>query len=102
MRNKRSMEVSPTSVVIGAALLGLIFVVFVWGILPILTEKQIPFIKGQTEDITQDCDGDGYTGIVDACPCDPNINEKSQKCGQPVAPAPTNCPTFCKIEKKNT
>lgn len=95
------MDANPMNLVIAGAILIGVLLIVIFGILPIITGKQVPFIKGQTEDITQDCDGDGYTGIVDACPCDLNIHEKGQKCGQPSAPAPTNCPTLCKIDKKN-
>ena len=92
------MEVSPLSVVIAAAMLSLVLFVFIYSIIPILTGKQIPWIGGQAEAVTEDCDEDGVIGLNDKCPC---VNskqslEKDQTCGSPEERAAKNCPALCK------
>ncbi len=101
MKNKKSMEVSPMSILIATAILGLVLVVTIYGIIPILTGEQLPFLRGQTEQVTQDCDLDDYIGISDKCPCDPETHGKEDKCGQVSAIAAKNCPSLCKNEKSN-
>ena len=104
MKNKKSMEANPMSLVIVAAILGVVLLVFIYGILPILTGKQIPFIKGQTEQVTEDCDEDGVIGLNDPCPCDKSIKSQQElekannKCSAVIAgsEATKNCPSLCK------
>lgn len=102
MKNKKAYNV--LEVVITAAILSVLLFVFIWGVIPILTEKQVPFIKGQTEYTTQDCDEDGIIGLNDPCPCDISIkskqeleNAKNCKKLQPNDVATKNCPAFCKV-----
>mgnify|MGYP001577593372 CR=1 FL=1 len=98
MRNRKSMDANPMNLVIGAAILIGVLLIIIFGVIPILTGKQVPFIKGQTESITQDCDSDGYTGIADACPCVSTIQtlDKGKVCPQPDAQATNSCPNLCK------
>ena len=99
MKNKKSMEVSPLSLVIAAAILTTVLFVFFYGILPIFTGKQVPFLQGQTDLTTLDCDEDGVIGVNDQCPCVKSIQklELGKFCGESdVIKATTNCPALCK------
>ena len=91
---------SPLSIVIGAALLLLLGFVIIYGVFPIFTGKQVPWLRGQTEGVTSDCDGDGVIGLSDQCPCDAYIQtkESNQACSPPApgSSASTNCPDLCK------
>lgn len=96
LKNKKSY--TTLEVVIAAAILiGLLFVFF-YAIFPIITGKQVPFLQGQTEYTTTDCDNDGVVGLADACPCVKSIQtlEKGQLCPQPDSDATKNCPNLCK------
>lgn len=105
MLNKKSMEANPMSLVIIAAILLAVLLVFFYGILPIFTGKQVPFIKGQTEYTTQDCDGDGAIGLSDPCPCfylvksredlEKQTDKKCPLVGK-NSQATTSCPDLCK------
>jgi len=95
MKNKKCMEVSPLSLVIAAAILLVVLFVFFYGILPIFTGKQVPFLQGQTEMTTLDCDEDGVIGINDQCPCTKNP-KIGNSCGEPDTIAIKNCPALCK------
>lgn len=98
MKNKKCMEVSPISLVIAAAILLVVLFVFIYGILPIITGKQVPFLQGQTEHTTLDCDEDEVIGVIDQCPCVKSIRrlEIGKFCGEPDLKATTNCPALCK------
>jgi len=98
MKNKKCMEVSPLSLVIAAAILSAVLFVFFYAILPIFTGKQVPFLQGQTELTTSDCDEDGVLGVNDQCPCVKSIQrlELGKFCGEPNAIATKNCPALCK------
>lgn len=102
MKNKKSMEMNPLNIVVGVAVLSLVLVVIVYGIIPIWTGKQVPFIKGQTEYVTEDCDLDGVIGLSDACPCADSVQKSEQLQGKgcsppsPNSPAIKNCPDLCK------
>ena len=86
--------------VIKAVLLLIVLIVVVGAIIyGLFVQKQIPFIGGQIEQTTQDCDEDDSIGISDPCPCNPDIKkeeEKTGKCGEASDTAKTNCPTLCK------
>lgn len=103
MKNKKSMEVSPMPLVIGAVMLSLVLLWVVFGLFPELTQKLFPNIKGQRELVTEDCDGDGVTGANDPCPCVSSIKSKQdlenkKTCGpSDKGKAPKNCPNYCKI-----
>lgn len=100
MKNKKSMEVSPMPLVIGAVILSLVLVWVVFGLFPELTQKLFPNIKGQREYVTEDCDEDGATGANDQCPCVEAKQklEKRQSCGaSDKGKALKNCPNLCKI-----
>ena len=96
--NRKGVEMSLSTVVVA---LILIFVAF--AILAVFTDifggKQVPWLRGQTETATSDCDGDGIIGVTDRCPCDPEIRDKSEKCGQASSISVKNCPNLCKNEK---
>ena len=98
MINKKSMEMSPLSIVIGAALLLLLGFVIIYGVFPIFTGKQVPWLRGQTEGVTSDCDGDGVIGLSDQCPCSFSMQTKeiNQACPSPDSIATKNCPDLCK------
>ena len=82
-------------VIAAAVLMGLLFVFF-YAIFPIITGKQVPFLKGQTEYTTTDCDGDGVIGLTDKCPCSPNPSSDKGQCEPPIDISTKNCPDLCK------
>lgn len=97
MKNKKSMEVNPMSLVIAATILGLVLFVFIYGIFPIFTGKQIPWLKATVDETTKDCDGDEKIGLSDKCPCtSQNFDEATKTCPPPDSAAETNCPDKCK------
>jgi len=95
MRNKKSeMEFST---IVRASLALVILLVILGLIYTFIVGKQIPFIGGQTERVTEDCDGDGVIGISDYCPCNDAIQTKDQgKCTIITSGAEEKCPTLCK------
>lgn len=96
MKNKKAFDADPMKLVIGAAILGIVLFVVVVGVIPIITGKQIPFFKGQTQYTTEDCDGDGAIGINDKCPC--GAEDSEGKCI--VADSSISvCPDLCKKPK---
>ncbi|GEM_PF-3564449 len=96
MKNNKS-EVDPLHVIIGAAILGIVLWVFIAGVIPIFTGKQVPYAKAQQELVSQDCDNDGIIGLTDKCPCiEKADNSETQKCGVPDAAAAKSCPALCK------
>lgn len=101
IKNKKAYNA--LEVVIGAAVLIFLLWAIVYLIFPILTNKEVPIINAQAEQVTQDCDEDGVIGVADPCPCDSSIKskeelEKAKKCSNPSAgsSAATNCPNLCK------
>ena len=104
IKNKKSMEVSPLSMVIGAVLLGVVLLVVLYGVLPIFTGKEVPAANSYLEYSTQDCDEDGIVGLNDPCPCVAAIKSKQElengkNCGTPDQKAAVSCPNYCKIKK---
>lgn len=96
--SRKSMEVSPMNIVIGAAILGAVLFIFFYAIFPIFTGKQIPWIKGQVDQTTTDCDGDGLIGLNDECPCTAESKSGENKaCPSANKASETNCPNYCKI-----
>lgn len=98
MKNKKA-DMSMETVIKAALLLVVLAVVVGAIIYGIFVNKQTPFIVGQTERITQDCDEDDSMGISDPCPCDPTIKkkeDKTDKCNKASDIAKTNCPVLCK------
>ena len=98
MRNKKSVELTLNTVIV-AAILGAVLIIFFYGILPIISGKQLPFLQGQTERTTLDCDEDEIIGVTDQCPCVKSIQRLELKkfCPPPDEPtATTNCPALCK------
>ena len=95
---------SPLEIVIAAAILLVVFFVFIYGIIPILTAKELPVIHSQIESGTGDCDEDGVIGITDPCPCVASIRFKQEfesirNCGTHDSKSAANCPNLCKIKK---
>ncbi len=101
MKNKKA-DMSMETVIKAALLLIVLFVIVGSIIYGLFVNKQIPFIGGQIEQTTQDCDEDDSKGISDPCPCDPGVKNKEEKedkkgkCSEPSSDAQTNCPTLCK------
>ncbi len=96
MKNKKANAFA----IIGAAILAMIILwLFVGPIIKdIIVDKQIAHAGGQTEAVTQDCDGDGVIGFSDQCPCNANKQklDKGENCGNPDSSAETNCHALCK------
>ena len=86
------------SLVIGAVILGIVLFVIIYGVFPIFTGKQVPWIKGQVDQTTTDCDGDGLLGLNDECPCTTGSKSGENKACPPAdSAAETNCPNYCKF-----
>ena len=99
MKNKKSMISMDT--MIYAALLIIFLFAMIAGAYTIFYHKQIPWLSGQTDYVTKDCDRDGVTGITDPCPCVfsiPNTQtlEKNQVCPGQDPEATKECPELCK------
>ena len=66
----------------------------------IFVKKQLSFIGAQTDEVAIDCDSDGYMGLTDDCPCNPQIQnmekDKPKTCGKSDDTARTKCPSLCK------
>lgn len=89
--------------VITTAVIALIMLYIIVGpiINGILVKKQIVHAGGETERITQDCDGDGAIGLFDDCPCNDGVQKLSKEektCPEGISPesAKTNCPALCR------
>lgn len=99
IKNKKAF--TALEVVVAAAVLLGLLAVFFYGVIPILTDKQLPFVRGLNEKVTQDCDEDGVIGVTDTCQCISSVKSKEdlgggKTCGPPNQVAVTNCPNLCK------
>ncbi len=97
MKNKKSFEMG-FGVIITAVLAIVLLLAVLFEVIPIFTGKQVPWLRGQTEGVTSDCDGDGVIGLSDQCPCSFSMQtkESNQACPSPDSSASTNCPDLCK------
>jgi len=79
-------EVDPLHVVVGAAILLMVFVVSVL-IYTNFIGRETNIAKCQLENIAVDCDCDGKKNAVDPCPCDvnnaANCKKTSEACFDP-------------------
>ncbi|MBL7054768.1 hypothetical protein ISS05_03340 [Candidatus Woesearchaeota archaeon] len=100
MKNKKGTDIAINKI-IGAAL-GLILLFFILYTITGMWIPQLLFAGQKTEETTIDCDEDTIYGIMDKCPCDPDIQEvlpRDKKCSPPSAETEKNCPKLCKIIK---
>jgi len=71
-------EVEPLHVIVGAALLLMVFVVSVL----VYTQffgKEVSTTKCIIHDLGADCDNDGKNNLFDACPCDPKNQDNCEQ-----------------------
>ena len=104
IKNKKSFEMSLGYVVTAALLLGLLVMIW-YGPFDWLRSSLFPTLHANTESVTDDCDGDGFIGPTDPCPCVSTIPsqqtiEKNQACPPPDPKVTANCPNLCKSSVK--
>lgn len=87
-------------VVITLAVSALLLWAIINALFPQLTHRLFPWLGGQGEYVTQDCDEDEIIGISDKCPCNKDIVEDAKAvCGTASETAVKNCPDLCKLSK---
>ena len=100
MKNKKA-DGNIFWIIIGSVIALIVLWIFVGSLIgDIFVKKQIGFIGAQTDEVTTDCDSDGYTGLTDDCPCNPQIQnldkDKVKTCGNSNPEAIKKCPSLCK------
>ena len=103
MKNKKStmtIELMITLAVSGILLAIIVLGLIRYNIIGVL----LPDLTANSEYTSIDCDGDGFKGVTDPCPCVPSPSMQRsdivKSCGEPQPPATTNCPNLCKIVQK--
>ena len=88
-------------IIVFAVIALFVLYIFIWPIIKgIFIDKEVRPLEAIAEGTTEDCDGDGFIGLSDQCPCDPNKNKlgKGEECGNPDdTDIEKNCPALCKI-----